>query len=218
MFGFFWSTASAPIEHTAVASVRGPLLVVQQVDGVGWDEVAEIRLAHGPGSFTLVFDRGGYSGDAFRFLQAEGIGFITYLKGRTARRRYPQKLFRPRWFSFEDQRHVYKTFEKKTRVARVGVIRTVLFLGDEGQQIPVLTNLASRVKPARVVHCLRLRWRQENNFKYLTDHYAIDQIVQYGADPETQGRLIPNPRRKALTRRARSRNRSKSSKLSSVVP
>lgn len=160
--------------------------------------VAEIRRAHGPGPFTLIFDRGGYSGDAFRFLEEQGIGFITYLKGRAARRRYPQRLFQPGWFSFEDQRHVYKLFEKKTRIARVGTIRTVLFLGDEDQQVPVLTNLTHRVKAAQVVHCLRLRWRQENNFKYLSDNYAIDQIVQYGADQETQDRLIPNPRRKAL--------------------
>jgi hypothetical protein len=160
--------------------------------------VEEIRRAHGEGPFTLVFDRGGYSGDAFRFLKEHGIGFITYLKGRPARRRYPQRLFEPGWFSFEDQRHVYKLFEKSTRIARVGNIRTVLFLGDEGQQIPVLTNLTPRVKPAQVVHCLRLRWRQENNFKYLRDNYAIDQIVQYGADPETQDRLIANPRRMAL--------------------
>lgn len=160
--------------------------------------VEEIRRAHGPGPFTLVFDRGGYSGDAFRFLEEQGIGFITYLKGRAARRRYPRKLFQLGWFSFEGQRHVYKLFEKGTRVARVGTVRTVLFMGDEDQQIPVLTNLKPRVNAAKVVHCLRLRWRQENNFKYLSDHYAIDQIVQYGADEETQDRLIPNPRRKAL--------------------
>lgn len=160
--------------------------------------VEEIRRAHGPGPFTLVFDRGGYSGDAFRFLEEQRIGFITYLKGRKARRRYPQRLFQRGWFSFEHQRHVYKLFEKQTRVARVGTIRTVLFLGDEGQQVPVLTNLTPRVKAAQVVHCLRLRWRQENNFKYLSDHYAIDQIIQYGADRESQDRLIPNPRRKAL--------------------
>jgi hypothetical protein len=54
-----------------------------------------------------------------------------------------------------------------------------------------------------VVHCLRLRWRQENSFKYLSEHYAIDQIVQYGADPETQDRLVPNPKRKALQKQVR---------------
>ena len=160
--------------------------------------VEEIRRAHGPGPFTLVFDRGGYSGDAFRFLQEQGIGFITYLKGRQARRRYPRKQFRSGWFRFEGRRHVYRLFEKKTRISRAGSIRTVIFLGDDGHQIPVLTNLSTSSKAAKVVHCLRLRWRQENDFKYLRDNYAIDQIVQYGADQETLDRRITNPRRKAL--------------------
>jgi len=163
--------------------------------------VAEIRRAHGKQPFTLVFDRGGYSGDAFRFLQAEGIGFLTYLKGRIARRRYPSKRFHRGWFSFEGKRHTYRLFEKKTRLNKVGSIRTILFVGDDGQQIPVLTNLAAR--PAKLVHCLRLRWRQENSFKFLSDNYAIDQIIQYGADPETQDRLVPNPKRKALNEQVR---------------
>jgi hypothetical protein len=64
--------------------------------------------------------------------------------------------------------------------------------------------LTPRVKAAQAVHCLRLRWRQENNFTYLSDNYAIDQIVQYGADQETQDRLIPNPQRKVLKDEVRS--------------
>jgi hypothetical protein len=165
--------------------------------------VEEIRRAHGTGPFTLIFDRGGYSGDAFRFLEAQGIGFITYLKGRKARRRYPEKLFRPGWFFFEGERHVYRLFEKKTQVAGAGLLRTVLFQGDDGHQIPVLTNLAPASKAAKVVHCLRLRWRQENDFKYLREHYAVDQIIQYGADEETQDRLVLNPRRKAVKEEVR---------------
>jgi hypothetical protein len=165
--------------------------------------VAEIRLVHGDQPFTLVFDRGGYSGDAFRFLQAAGIGFITYLKGRSARRQYPLKRFHGGWFSFEGHRHSYRLFEKKTRLKAVGIMRTILFVGDDGQQIPVLTNLAATARPAKVVHCLRLRWRQENSFKFLSEHYAIDQIIQYGATPEAQDRLVPNPKRKALKEQVR---------------
>ena len=125
-----------------------------------------------------MFDRGGYSGETFRFLQAEGIGFITYLKGRGAKRRYAAHQFKAGWFALEGKRHTYQLFEKKTRVRGVGWIRTVLFVGDGGQQIPVLTNLAATAKPAKVVHCLRLRWRQENSFKFPSDNYAIDQIIQ----------------------------------------
>ena len=86
---------------------------------------------------------------------------------------------------------------------RVGSLRTILFLGDEGQQIPLLTNLAPTSRAAQVVYCLGLRWRQENSFKFLSQHYAIDQIVQYGAHPETQDRLVPNPKRKALQQQVR---------------
>lgn len=160
--------------------------------------VEQIRRAHGPAPFTLVFDRGGYSGEAFRFLDKQGIGFITYLKGRKAQRRYPVKQFRPSWFFFEGHRHTYRILDKKTRIQGAGAIRTIIFIGNEGHQVPVLTNLAPSAKAAKVIHCLRLRWRQENDFKYLRDHYAIDQIIQYGADPETDDRLIANPRRKAL--------------------
>ena len=169
--------------------------------------VAEIRKAHGDQPFTLVFDRGGYSGDAFRFLQAEKIGFITYLKGRKARRRYAPERFHSGWFAFEGQRHTYRLMEKKTRMKKVGLIRTILFESDEGQQIPVLTNLAATARPAKVVHCLRLRWRQENSFKFLSENYAIDQIIQYGASPETEDRLIPNPKRKNLQEQVRTLNK-----------
>jgi V/A-type H+-transporting ATPase subunit B len=47
---------SAPIEHMRVDSVRGPLVVVGDVTGVGWDEIAEIRLASGERRHGVVLD------------------------------------------------------------------------------------------------------------------------------------------------------------------
>ena len=81
--------------------------------------VQEIRRVHGSQPFTLVFDRGGYSGDTFRFLQQQNIGFVTYLRGRSARRRYARKRFHRGWFFCEGRRHTYRWFEKKTRL-RIG--------------------------------------------------------------------------------------------------
>lgn len=49
-------TAGAPIEYIGAAAVRGPLLVLEQIDGVGWDEVAEIRLASGEVRHGVVLD------------------------------------------------------------------------------------------------------------------------------------------------------------------
>jgi V/A-type H+-transporting ATPase subunit B len=47
---------SAAIEHMRVDSVRGPLIVVGDVAGVGWDEIAEIRLASGERRHGVVLD------------------------------------------------------------------------------------------------------------------------------------------------------------------
>ena len=71
-----------------------------------------------------------------------------------------------------------------------------------GPADPVLTNLAPSAKPAKVVHCLQLR-RQENSFKFLHAHYAIEQLIQYGAAPEAQLGRVPNPKRQALNDRVR---------------
>jgi V/A-type H+/Na+-transporting ATPase subunit B len=49
----------AAVEYTDVSSVRGPLLVVRGVEGVGWDEVAEIRLPDGSGRRGVVLEVSG---------------------------------------------------------------------------------------------------------------------------------------------------------------
>jgi len=46
----------APVEYASVTGVRGPLLVVEGVDGVGWDEVAEVRLDSGEVRHGVVLD------------------------------------------------------------------------------------------------------------------------------------------------------------------
>jgi V/A-type H+-transporting ATPase subunit B len=47
---------SAAVEYTRVQEVRGPLLVVGDVEGVGWDEVGEIRLDSGEVRHGVVVD------------------------------------------------------------------------------------------------------------------------------------------------------------------
>ena len=49
-------TAWAQPEYTDVAELRGPLLVVRGVHGVGWDEFAEIRAGSGPARHGLVLE------------------------------------------------------------------------------------------------------------------------------------------------------------------
>lgn len=167
------------------------------------DIVKEIRAVVPTDRVILVFDRGGYSGAGFRALTEQGIGFITYLKGRKARRRFPSDRFERRWWQLDDpagiqrrRRHVYRLYDRGTRIRGAGVVRTLVKEDADGQ-IPILTN-CDQMPAAKVVHLLRLRWRQENSFKYLSTHYGIEQIIQYGATIETDDRLVDNPVRARL--------------------
>lgn len=163
----------------------------------------EIRVVAKDQEILLIFDRGGYSGPLFRKLADEGVHFITYLKGRKARRRFPSDRFERRWWEAADpagikktKRYVYDIYEKGTRVKGAGTLRT-LILEDEDGQIPVLTN-CSDMASAKVVHLLKMRWRQENSFKYLSENYGVEQLIQYGADYHQDERMIDNPKRAAL--------------------
>ncbi len=165
--------------------------------------VTEIRAVVPTAPVILIFDRGGYSGAGFRALTEQGIGFITYLKGRKARRRFPSDRFVRRWWQLDDpagigkrRRHVYRLYARGTRIRGAGVVRT-LVMEDADGQIPILTN-CDKMSAAKVVHLLRLRWRQENSFKYLSTHYGIEQIIQYGVTTEPDDRLVDNPVRARL--------------------
>jgi hypothetical protein len=164
----------------------------------------EIRtLVPAPAPLLLIFDRGGYSGPLFKALTREGIGFVTYLKGRAASRRLPAHRFTRRWWAVTDpagiqrrQRVVYQIAEKATRIRGTGLVRT-LVVKDGDAQIPIVTNCAE-VPAAKVVHLLKMRWRQENSFKYLSEHYGIEQLVQYDATTFPDERQVDNPRRADL--------------------
>ena len=166
--------------------------------------LAEIRaIAPLDQSIVLIFDRGGYSGPLFKVLTDQGIGFITYLKGRSARRRFPTDHFVRRWWEVTDpagiqprQRIVYRVFEKGTRIREAGLVRTVV-VADRDAQVPILTNRAD-LPAAKVVHLLRMRWRQENSFKYLSTHYGVEQLIQHDATIHADDRRLDNPRRAAL--------------------
>jgi len=44
------------------------------------------------------------------------------------------------------------------------------------------------------------RWTQENFFRYMRQHFALDALVTYAVEPADPERSIPNPERKALAK------------------
>jgi len=156
----------------------------------------EIRRVAREQSILLIFDRGGFSSRLFSYLDQQGVGYITFLKGRLAKRRFPVEKFEKHWYGFEGRRWVYQIYEKGTRLRGVGRVRTLVVLHGEAQ-VPVLTNRLE-MPAAKVVHLRGLRWRQENSFKYLSQHYGVEQLIQYGAEGKPDSTLVSNPARQRL--------------------
>ena len=167
--------------------------------------IAAIRQVVGDREFTVVFDRGGFDGKLFAWLDKQGIGFITYARGDPG---LLKSAFRRRETRFEGRRVRFHIAEDQVTVAGSGPWRRVVVRTKTGHQTPILTNLsAQRVSAARIACLAFVRWRQENLFKYMGAHHGLDQLVSYAAEPAEADTLVPNPERKRLDRAIAARRR-----------
>jgi hypothetical protein len=68
-----------------------------------------------------------------------------------------------------------------------------------GHQTAVLTTRTD-LRIEVVAYRMFERWTQENFFRYMRQHFALDALVTYAAEPADPERTIPNPARKAILR------------------
>ncbi len=64
----------APVEYASVTSIKGPLLVVEGIEDVGWDEVAQIRLESGDVRHGVVLEVAGDLAVVQVFEGTQGMG------------------------------------------------------------------------------------------------------------------------------------------------
>ena len=151
---------------------------------------------------TLIFDRGGYSQRCFYYLKIKKkMYFVTYLKNRKKERQIPEKQFNIYSVKTEDGEKIdYRIFEGERRWARCGAVRVIILLAEDGHQIPILTN-NPYLKLETMVFLLSRRWREENCFKYMIQHFGIDLMTTYKTE-EAPDKVIKraNPERQAVNR------------------
>jgi len=148
---------------------------------------------------TLIFDRGGYSQKCFRYLKKREMYFVTYLKNRKKEKTLPESAFKTYSIRREYGEEVeYQICEKEERETRYGKVRIVVFLAEDGRQIPILTNHPD-MKVEEVVYLLQSRWREENCFKYMIEHFGIDLLTTYKTEAAPD-KVIKrrNPERKKI--------------------
>ena len=154
--------------------------------------IEQIRELTGQKSFTIVFDRGGFSSKLFRTLDSEGITFMTYLRG--AKERVDPSAF---------DRHIieYRRRKEAAELAELGYIgmspqryRLVVRKKDEKQTF-ILTNDFERTID-RIATLMFNRWSQENFFKYMVREYHLDSLLSYLAEESPEVVMVTNPKRR----------------------
>ena len=194
-----------------------PLLVVTSEMNAKLTQVLEPiledvkRLVPAERRVTVIFDRGGFSAKLFRRLIERGFDVITYRKGKS--RKLPDSAFEKRRKKIDGQ---WRTFElcdrARVRVGRIRPatkkratgpqylwLREVRIRREDGRQTPILTNLVD-LSGVEVAYRMFNRWRQENYLKYMQEEFALDALVEYGAEEVSEGMDRPNPEWAKLTR------------------
>lgn len=153
---------------------------------------------------TIVFDRGGWSPRLFAELEAQGFDILTYRKAPLVVE--PARAFTTHRFTDAARRvHEYELAERPVRLAyddgrRRFACRQITRRSENGHQTPILTTRTDP-DPALLAHLMFSRWRQENFFKYMRAHFALDGLDSYATVPDDLARLVANPVQKAASRR-----------------
>ena len=143
---------------------------------------------------TLIFDRGGYSQKCFRYLWRYKMYFVSYLKNRKKERLIELDKFILKKYTAKDGEELeYLVFEKERRWTRYGWVRTIVFIGTNGRQVPIITNNPF-LGATTIIYFLSRRWREENCFKYMIEHFGIDLLCTYKTE-SAPDKLIKRPNR-----------------------
>lgn len=160
--------------------------------------------------FILVFDREGYSPEFMKDMwENHRVGCITYKKFCKKDEKWPLEMFvnteviMPNGevvtMPLAEQGSLIGSGKKKTWVRE---IRKLTSSGHQTSLISTAYDLPHNDLAGRMFS----RWCQENFFRYMMRHYAIDLLTEYGADDFPDTEQVVNPTRRELTKQRNSIN------------
>jgi len=157
----------------------------------------EVRRLVGERRVTVAFDREGWSPKFFQELSTQGFDVLTYRKG--AYTPWPKRAFRTVSALIDGRKLSYALAERSVRVLPGFRMREVRRLCASGHQTAIMTTRTDWPIET-VAYRMFERWTQENFFRYMRQHFALDALVTYAVEPADPERSVPNPERKALAK------------------
>ena len=154
--------------------------------------------------FTVVFDREGYSPDLFEELQQRRIAVLSY-------HRYPRGDWEAQEFQEQTvelvngERVTMKLAERETRLPKGLAIREVRKWSERGDQIAIVTT-HRLLNISALAASLFARWAQENFFRYMRQHYALDALCEFGSEAISDTEITVNPAWRTMNSDVRKRH------------
>jgi len=155
----------------------------------------EVRRLVGQRRVTLGFDREGWSPKFFREVHPQGFDVLTYRRGPYTA--WPRQEFRLLTGAVDGRDVRYTLAERTAEVLPGFTMREVRRLCDNGHQTAIVTTRTDLTIEV-VAYRMFERWTQENFFRYMRQHFALDALVTYAVEPANPERSVPNPERKAV--------------------
>jgi transposase len=196
-----------PIDHGMLEALQNDIVprLLQDVPSQPTDE--QLQADPYLSRFVIIFDREGYSPAFFRQMwQDHRIACITYHK-------YPKDAWPESWFT-ETEVTMPNGEVVSLKLAEMGSwigsrteglwVREVRKLTASGHQTSLIST-AYGLLGLENAASLFSRWSQENFFRYMMEHFAIDALSEYGTETISgTTRPVVNPARRELDRQARS--------------
>jgi len=152
--------------------------------------------------FIMVFDREGYSPAFFHDMwKKHRIGCITYHKH--PRKAWPEEHFKAETFTMPDGEHLTMQLAEMGSYVGSGTtamwMREVRKLTASGHQVSLIST-AFAIPHTALAARLFSRWCQENFFRYMMQHFALDLLGEYKTTPLPDTERIVNPEWRELNK------------------
>jgi len=141
---------------------------------------------------TVVFDREGWSPDAFLRFADLGFDVLTYRKGKQST--WQRRFFHEVSQIVDGREVVYQLAERRVRLRNGLRVREVRRLTDDGHQTAVITTNET-LSTFQVAHRMFSRWRQVNFFRYMQHEFDLDHMCTYDVEAADPKRRVSHPER-----------------------
>lgn len=141
---------------------------------------------------TLIFDREGYSPPFFAEMKCLNLAILCYHKFPADD--WPLAEFAPHTLTLIHGEAVTMDLAERGTCLTNGLwLREVRRRTEDGRQVSILSTDYSPREIGTLVGRMCARWCQENFFKYMREHYALDGLVEHGVIPLPDPTTVINP-------------------------